>query len=119
MDPTVPSFSHFDEENDEAESIPLRKKIVDQFDARFEEAQFQPLRRRRQERLDPHFSSDGSENSLRNARTPDQADYKNACNYRAMDDEVDVDYKEYKFAFNELNELDDVPVTRIPTAQLF
>jgi len=33
-----------------------------------------------------------------------------------MDDEVDVDYKEYKFAFDELNELDDIPVTRIPTA---
>jgi len=73
MDPTVPSFSHFDEENDEAESIPLRKKIVDQFDARFEEAQFQPLRRRRgqQQRLDPHFSSEGSNSSFRNARTPD------------------------------------------------
>ena len=33
-----------------------------------------------------------------------------------MDDEFDVEYKEYKFAFDELNEVDDLPVTRIPTA---
>lgn len=38
MDPTIPSLSHFDEDQDEAESLLLRKKIVDQFDARFEEA---------------------------------------------------------------------------------
>ena len=38
MDPTIPSLSHFDADQDEAELLPLRKKIVDQFDARFEEA---------------------------------------------------------------------------------
>jgi hypothetical protein len=31
-----------------------------------------------------------------------------------LDDEIDVEYKEYKFAFDELNELEEV--TRIPTA---
>jgi hypothetical protein len=34
-----------------------------------------------------------------------------------MDDEVEVNYQEYKFAFEELQSLDDnIPVTRIPTA---
>ena len=36
----VPSLSHFDENHDEAEFQPLRKRMVDQFDSKFEEAQF-------------------------------------------------------------------------------
>ena len=36
-----------------------------------------------------------------------------------MDDEIDTKYQEYKFAFEELEEVDDKPITRIPTAQLF
>lgn len=109
MDPTVPSFTHFDDEHDEAQTMPLRRRIADQFDEAVEEAEYAPLRRRRaqRQRLSPQFSEESEDhNSFHAARTPDKVGYKNACNYREMDDEVDVNYAEYKYAFDELKELD-------------